>query len=252
MDALLPNLPPTTKPKPHARAAGVDADVIRLCTADDTCETFLDILRAEPDPGNAIRFVAASLDQLTVLEWACERVKAVEPADPWDPDPASIFDMVDRWLAKPNEPLRQRAMQRGEDGGYQNAPEYLLGVITYSGGSIAPPEFAEVPPPEGIYARMAAGAAIAASFEDPDFETRLRESLDSILEYAQRAPKKLVIDGTDPELNKPAGKPEPNIKSMLSSSHGEASVKDDPKAKPAPPGPGEGPKSLIPRRTGRL
>ncbi len=117
---------------------------------------------------DAVKFLAHALPKREAVWWAWISARRAAGEKPAPPIKASL-DATEHWIAQPTDPNRRAAMAEAEKAGFDSAAGCAgLGAF-FSGGSVAPPELAAVPPGEYHTARAVAGAVtIAAVSAEPE------------------------------------------------------------------------------------
>jgi len=106
---------------------------------------------------DAMRFLAFWLPKPVAVAWGVRCVEEVM-GDNLTGKPKQALDSAARWAAQPDEPNRRAAEAAATATNYDGPASFLAAAAFWSGGSIVPPEMAEVPPAEGL-----TGQAIYAS-----------------------------------------------------------------------------------------
>ncbi len=94
---------------------------------------------------------------------------AARPARTLQPKIKAALDATEKWIAQPNENNRRSAMAAAEKAELGTAAGCAGLAAFFSGGSIAPPDAAAVPPGEFLTAKAVSGAVIfAAVAKEPE------------------------------------------------------------------------------------
>ena len=127
---------------------------------------------------DALKFLAVWLPKPEAVRWACGCVGDLLGDQFGDKDTAAI-EAAEAWAAEPEEKQR-RAAEAAAKACDQKGPAYWLAQAAFwSGGSLTPPDMAEVPPEEGLTARGIAAALVMAATADPSqTKQRYRAFLD--------------------------------------------------------------------------
>ncbi|HEX9108152.1 MAG TPA: hypothetical protein VF832_13005 [Longimicrobiales bacterium] len=144
------------------------------------------LLEAEQYAG-AVAFLAHALPRREAIWWAWTCARRTTPPER-SPALQAALDATERWLAQPADSNRRPLLDiaRAADLGTPAGCAALAGFFT--GGSIAPPENPDVPPPEFATARAVAGSITLAAVSDPPQEApaRFRQFVAQGLEVARR------------------------------------------------------------------
>lgn len=117
-------------------------------------------LRGEA-PALAAGLVAQCLPRLDAVAWLAAVLATVEPGTP---ERRRARDMLGRWLREPGDELRRKAFAAGQEAGFDTPEGLACFALFLSGGSIAPAtQEVPVPPPPGVFGRVAAGAVQLAA-----------------------------------------------------------------------------------------
>jgi hypothetical protein len=127
-----------------------------------TPRQFLDVLVEKQQFPDAVRFLAHALPKREAVWWACLCARQAHGPNPPAPlGPA--LQAAEKWTSDPSEDNR-RAAQTAAQAGAMGSPAGCAALAAFfSGGSLAPPNVAAVPPGETLTAQMAAGAVLLAA-----------------------------------------------------------------------------------------
>ncbi len=154
------------KPAPLAEiAAACELEEAGRAVLDpaDTAGSFLEKLLAAGALQDAVRFLAAALPPRECVGWACLCLRKMAPPEP-ETHGKTLLDAAERWVRAPGDESRRAAFDTANSLGPDSAPGLLAMAAFFSGGSIATAGTEEaVPPPEGVYARLASGAVFLAA-----------------------------------------------------------------------------------------
>jgi hypothetical protein len=127
---------------------------------------FLDLLVANELFADAVRFVAHSMLKREAIWWACLCARpergAVVP-----PPAAAALKAAEAWVAGPSDEKRRAAHAAAEPAGVGTPAGLTCEAVFFSEGSLGPPQFQAVPPPEGLAATTVANAVILAAVAEP-------------------------------------------------------------------------------------
>jgi hypothetical protein len=92
--------------------------------------------------------------------WVCARRSGGE-----NPQPKikAALDATEKWIAQPNDDNRRSAMAAAQKAELDTAAGCAGLAAFFSGGSLAPPDAAPVPPGEFLAAKAVSGAVIFAA-----------------------------------------------------------------------------------------
>ena len=149
------------------RHAALSADFGAPPRPDLTAAQFLHELVAAADFPRAGRFLAAALPKREAVWWACLCVRQSPAAA--GPQAEAALRAAERWAADPTDEHRRAAFAAAEAAGV-GTPAGCAAIAAFlSGGSLAPPNVAEVPPAEHLTASAVAGSvALAAVAAKPE------------------------------------------------------------------------------------
>jgi hypothetical protein len=108
---------------------------------------------------DACRLLAFALPKREAVWWACcciRDAKAIGNA-------ALALEAAEKWVANPQEDQRRAAYAAAEKVGAETPAGCAAFAAFFSGGSLAPPNVAEVPPPDHLTPGAAAGAVMLAA-----------------------------------------------------------------------------------------
>lgn len=116
--------------------------------------------------------LARALPKHFAIVWARECMRTVES----EARPASArmcLELVDRWLAAPDEAGRRRAAVAADEANYSHAEAWLAAAVGWSSGSLAPEGQAEVRPADHLTAvAVAACLSLLAAGEEDGMDVR--------------------------------------------------------------------------------
>ena len=127
-----------------------------------TPRQFLDVLLEKQQFPDAVRFLAHALPKREAVWWACLCARQVNGSNPPAPlGPA--LQAAEKWTSDPSEANRRAAHAAAEAGAMGSPAGCAALAAFFSGGSMAPPNVAAVPPGETLTAQMASGAILLAA-----------------------------------------------------------------------------------------
>jgi len=180
-------------------AAELSDDARALRAEGQAARQFAELLVARALYPDAVRFLACALPRREAVWWAWVCARRAAGEKPPAPVQASL-EATQQWIAEPTDPRRRTAMQYAEAAGF-GTPAGSAGLAAFlSGGSLAPPDVAAVPPGEFMAAKAIAGSIVlAAVTTEPE---RADEKFRGFVEQGMLVAEKTDL-WTPPE--KPAG-----------------------------------------------
>jgi hypothetical protein len=142
--------------------AELSGEAAALLRADSQPLEYVNLLVDQKLYPDAIRFLAHALPKREAVWWAwvCARRAAGEKP------PAKIkaaLEITEKWIAQPSEDNRRAAKAAADTAGL-DSPAGCAGLAAFfSGGSLAPPDAATIPPGEYLTAKAVCGAVIFAA-----------------------------------------------------------------------------------------
>lgn len=101
---------------------------------------FMTSLVAGEDPAEALAFCAYVLPRREAVGWYCRSLRAIKAAAISPNDPA--LRLAEAWVREPGEALRLEALALVEELDKTRPASWAAIATAWSGGSLAPPEFA--------------------------------------------------------------------------------------------------------------
>jgi hypothetical protein len=126
---------------------------------DEAPLIFIRKLALSDRPIDAIAFCAYLLPRREAVWWACQCVRAIQ-GEAVGEDAA--MKAAEAWVRDPEESMQRAALGLGASGNVRAATTWLAKAAGWSGGSIAPPGLAPVPPPPHLTAKAALAAIVLA------------------------------------------------------------------------------------------
>ena len=128
---------------------------------------YLNLLAAAKLFPDALRFLAAWLPTPVAVAWGCRCVQDVF-GTALQPQEQASLTAAENWVADPSEKHRRAAQSAADANRLRHAASWVAMGAFWSGGSIAPPNLPDVPPPEGMLAQaITAALLMAAPHGDP-------------------------------------------------------------------------------------
>lgn len=164
-------------PASPPRSARLAADVAKALTLSDasrallapahTPRQFFDALAEHPPLAeDAIRFLAAALPKREAVWWALGCVRSAFPKPV--PAAARALAATEVWVKEPSEANRRACGGAASAADYGTAPGCLAASAFLSGGSLAPPHLAAVPPADDLTPAAVGAAVLLAAVADVD------------------------------------------------------------------------------------
>ena len=124
------------------------------------------------DMGIAVEFLAHAMSRYDCVAWAARSAIDTGMIDRTDP----LIVAVLQWIDNPEDPLR-RAAGNAADMTKGDSPAKLLCLaVQFSGGSLAPEDFAAVQPPAEACARFCTAALLVGAYAQPDADVALSQA----------------------------------------------------------------------------
>ena len=137
---------------------------------------------------DAIRFLAHALPKPEAIRWGwlCARSTSSSPEDR---AAAEALEQTEKWLRDPTEENRRTLMAAAQTAGFATPAGAVSLAAFLSGGSLAPPDVAPVPPPEELTGQAVAAAGLLSGvFREPQKAVeRYREFLAQGVRIAEGA-----------------------------------------------------------------
>jgi hypothetical protein len=141
------------------RAVPLSVEARALLKPQHTAKQFLDELVAKHDFQSACKLLAHALPKREAIWWACVCVRQV-PAASATPEAKAALTAAERWVSAPTEENRRAAQAAAEVIGFGTPTGCTALAAFFSGGSLGPPNVAEVAPPEHLMPAAVAGAVL--------------------------------------------------------------------------------------------
>lgn len=145
---------------------------------------YLERLRENGLLPDAVRVLARALPKREAVWWACRCLREAGLATAGTA--VEALSAAENWVAGPDEPNRRAAESAAKAAGAATAPGLAALAAFWSGGSLGPAEFHEVPPGDGLTARGVTGAIMltAASGDAKGIPARQGRYMDMGLDIA--------------------------------------------------------------------
>ncbi len=176
----------------------LDDGAKQLLLPTHTCRMFFELLVASELLTDAARFLAHAVPKREAVWWGACCVRTSAPDALKGSDGAAVA-AAETWVLDPVEAVRRKAMAAAEATRYETAAGWAAAAAAWSGGSLAPPEFPDVPPGETLSAQAVVTTfKLAAVAGDP---RRGREQMKAFLKQGSD-----IADGLQRWPEKPAEK----------------------------------------------
>jgi hypothetical protein len=166
-------------------------DDIEAEPADVEPLAFIDQLLKSPTPEDAIGFCAYLLPRREAVWWACQCIRAVEPAT--QEVDGKLLAIAEAWVKTPEEENRKAALTAGLALAVKSPAAWAALAAAWSGGSMVEEPNPPVPPP-GYLTAQAVRAAILTALA----KVNMKERNQYLAESVQRAIKLAGADAHQP------------------------------------------------------
>jgi hypothetical protein len=122
---------------------------------------YLDLLMDKQHYQDAARFLAHGLPKREAVWWACACAKTAAGANTARAVSAAI-KAAERWATDPSEEHRRATMPAAEEARFGSPAGCAALAAFFSGGSLGPPNVADIPPADTLTADAVAGAVMMA------------------------------------------------------------------------------------------
>lgn len=168
------------------------AEVITdLALSDDAvalmpdCKNTLSFLNRLCDDGlfhDAFVALARTLPRQYAIIWG-DRCLQFGPADDINDAEQHCINIAKQWIRNPDETLRRAALDAAETLEFEGPYAWFAAAVGFSGGSLAPRDLDEVPPPEHLTAVAIAAYLVMLSVKNPEtIKETSRNMIDTGLE----------------------------------------------------------------------
>jgi hypothetical protein len=184
----------------------LDEAAQKLLTPALTPAEFLDALMAKELWIDAVRFLGMALPKREGVWWALQCAKTA-PAP--TPQAGAALQLAEKWVLATTEDHRQPANAAAEAAGLGTPAGLTALAVFMSGGSMAPPESAQVPPPEHLTGTMVGNAVIMAALlpKPAEADGKFRQFLALGVEVAQGTNRWKEPPAPPAPAAKPAARP---------------------------------------------
>ncbi len=158
-----------SKRKPAELVSDVALSDEAVALLDDAENTYayLGALADDDLFNDAFLTLARTLPKQYAIVWASKCVEESLGSKMTD-DEKRCFDLTNRWLNGPTEELRRAAMDMADEFEYEGPGAWLVAAVGFSGGSLGPPNQAEVPPANHLTAVAVSVCLLSLAAKDPE------------------------------------------------------------------------------------
>jgi hypothetical protein len=121
---------------------------------------FLSDLTTSPTPEDAVTFCAYLLPRRAAVWWGHQCLSRLP--DLLAPHDRELLEVVEGWVREPEEERRYAALDAGMSAPAKTPGAWIALAAGWSGGSMAPPGMAPVPPPPFLTARAVNAGVLSA------------------------------------------------------------------------------------------
>jgi hypothetical protein len=145
-----------------ARVSTLSNEALALIPAEPTAGAFLDALIAKELFVDASKFLAHAMPKRESVWWAYLCVQQSQGISAAEAKVIAALEAARRWVVEPDEENRRAAGAAADAVGLGLPAGCTAMAAFWSGGSLGPPEFQSVPPPDDLTPRGVSGAVILA------------------------------------------------------------------------------------------
>jgi hypothetical protein len=181
---MIPSLDPASNQSPVTLVTGLEVseDALRLAHTARNLNELLRVLMRERLHVDAVRILLRVLPKRYALAWTCECFKRDAERAALSPADAACLAAAEHWVADGGDAAREAALEHAEAGKFETAGSWVAAAAAFSGGSLAPPGYAVVPPKEFLTADACfAALCLLAAREPRQFGPRLAGWLERAL-----------------------------------------------------------------------
>lgn len=156
-----------TKPDQLVSDVALSDDAMALLPEASNTFAYINSLCEQELFDDAFLTLARTLPKQYAIIWAA---KCVEDGagDGLDEKDQKCLDLVKKWLSGPDEKVRRAAMDAADEREYEGQYAWLAAAVGFSGGSLAPPNQMEVPPPHHLTAVAVSACLLNVANQDED------------------------------------------------------------------------------------
>ena len=142
-------------------------DAVAMLGEASNTHSYLGMLSENELFNDAFLTLARTLPKQYAIIWASRCVKETV-GDQISDDEKQCVEITHRWLNGPDDELRRAAMDAADRCNYEGPCAWLAAAVAFSGGSLAPRNQADVPPPGHLTAVAVAACLLSLSALEPD------------------------------------------------------------------------------------
>ncbi|MDH3349936.1 MAG: hypothetical protein OEM51_00195 [Gammaproteobacteria bacterium] len=155
------------KPVEVVSDVALSDDAVALMQESKNTLAYLQKLCDEELFSDAFLTLARVLPKQYAIIWA-SRCVAEHCDDAPTPEDQRCVDLVRQWLAGPDEKLRRATMEAADARDYEGPWAWLAAAVGFSGGSLAPENQAEIPPPGHLTAVAVSACLTGIAVANPE------------------------------------------------------------------------------------
>ena len=164
--------------KELSETAGVSDPARALAQDDSTPSSYLDSLEKQELYQDAVKFQAYKMPADAGIKWGSAVIKELRsPESKQQKD--EPLDAVDTWVKAPGDQPRFAAKTAADNAKKNDASKLLALAVFMSGGSLAPPNAPETPPPKYSAQKLISASVSVAviSYEPAKAKERYQKAL---------------------------------------------------------------------------
>ena len=151
-------------------------DGARLLPTARNPRELIDRLLAAGLAADAMRVLLRELPKRYAIAFLCDCIRKDAGATPLPPIDQACLESAEAWLVDDSDAKRRIAGDRAEAAERGSPSAWAASAAAWSGGSIAPRGYADVPPPAHLYAVACFAAMMTLAARDPSrLKPRLAE-----------------------------------------------------------------------------
>jgi hypothetical protein len=127
----------------------------------------IDKLLAAGLASDAVRVLLRALPKRYAIAFVCDCVRKDAGIKPLAAADAACLEIAEAWLVDDSDAKRREAAARAEAAGRATPSAWAAAAAGWSGGSLAPRGYTEVPPPAHLYAVACFAALMTLAAADP-------------------------------------------------------------------------------------
>jgi len=143
--------------KEISQVADLSSPALALVQENSTHSDYLDSLEKKELYKDAIRFLAFKMEVNAGVKWGCKCIRELQPPEKKS-EKDEPLEASEQWVKTPGDPTRWAAKEAAGKPNVRGASKMLAMAVFFSGGSIAPPQAPETPPPPNLAQKMIASS----------------------------------------------------------------------------------------------